>query len=171
MSALPARLPFVDAARGVALWAMFVFHLVWDLAQFGWIDRDAIFAPEFRWFGHAIAASFLLLVGVSLVLREPLRPAVAERPFLAALGRHRRGRRRDQRGFLLAVPGDADLFRHLALHRARHPARPAPARSAARPDGGPWRGEPAGAEFFRLGGFRREDVLVGRAVEHHTAEQ
>ncbi len=72
--ALPARLPSVDAARGFALWAMFVFHLVWDLAQFGWIERDAVFAPEFRWFGHAIAACFLLLVGVSLVLARRSGP-------------------------------------------------------------------------------------------------
>ena len=53
---------------------MFAFHLVWDLAQFGWIDRDAVFAPEFRWFGHAIAGSFLLLVGVSLVLARRSGP-------------------------------------------------------------------------------------------------
>lgn len=65
-----ARLPLIDFLRGLALWAMFAFHLVWDLAQFGWIDRDTPYTPLVHWFGHAIAVSFLLLVGVSLVLAE-----------------------------------------------------------------------------------------------------
>jgi uncharacterized membrane protein len=64
----PARLPLVDLLRGVALWAMAVFHTVWDLGHFGWIDPDFPFKPGFVWFGHAIAASFLLLAGASLVL-------------------------------------------------------------------------------------------------------
>jgi uncharacterized membrane protein len=62
------RLPFIDLLRGCALWAMVVFHTVWDLGHFGWIDGDFPLTPGFRWFGHAIAASFLLLAGVSLVL-------------------------------------------------------------------------------------------------------
>jgi uncharacterized membrane protein len=69
-AAASRRLPAVDLARGLALWAMLVFHLVWDLAAFGWIDADAPHMPGMRWFGHAIAASFLLLVGYSLVLAE-----------------------------------------------------------------------------------------------------
>lgn len=67
-AAASKRLASVDLARGLALWAMLVFHLVWDLAAFGWIDADAPHTPGMRWFGHAIAASFLLLVGYSLVL-------------------------------------------------------------------------------------------------------
>jgi uncharacterized membrane protein len=63
-----ARLPLVDLLRGVALWAMVVFHTVWDLGHFGWIDADFPFTPAFVGFGHAIAASFLLLAGASLVL-------------------------------------------------------------------------------------------------------
>ncbi|WP_294541091.1 heparan-alpha-glucosaminide N-acetyltransferase [uncultured Rhodoblastus sp.] len=66
----PIRLPLVDLARGLALWAMLVFHLIWDLAAFGWIDADAPHTPFLRWFGHAIAVSFLLLVGYSLVLAQ-----------------------------------------------------------------------------------------------------
>ena len=62
------RLPLVDQARGLCLWAMVAFHLTWDLAHFGWIDSRFPFAPGFRWFGHAIAAGFLLLAGYSLVL-------------------------------------------------------------------------------------------------------
>lgn len=62
------RLPLVDRARGLALWAMLLFHLIWDLAQFGWIDAETPSSQAFHWFGHAIAVSFLLLVGYSLVL-------------------------------------------------------------------------------------------------------
>jgi uncharacterized membrane protein len=68
-----ARLPLVDIFRGGALWAMVVFHLTWDLANFGWIDPDMPYAPGFRWFGHAIAVTFLILVGVSLVLAQRSR--------------------------------------------------------------------------------------------------
>jgi uncharacterized membrane protein len=65
-----SRLPRIDLARGLALWAMLVFHLIWDLAQFGWIDSETPYTPVVHWFGHAIAISFLLLVGYSLVLAE-----------------------------------------------------------------------------------------------------
>ena len=68
-----ARLPLVDIFRGGALWAMVIFHLTWDLANFGWIDAETPYAPGFRWFGHAIAVSFLFLVGVSLVLARRSR--------------------------------------------------------------------------------------------------
>jgi uncharacterized membrane protein len=71
MSAM--RLPLVDVLRGGALWAMVVFHLTWDLANFGWIDAEIPYAPGFRWFGHAIAVSFLTLAGVSLVLARRSR--------------------------------------------------------------------------------------------------
>src|SRR5207344_124808 len=68
-----ARRPLVDLLRGGALWAMVVFHLIWDLANFGWIDAEIAYTPGFRWFGHAIAVSFLTLVGVSLVLAQRSR--------------------------------------------------------------------------------------------------
>jgi uncharacterized membrane protein len=68
LPARPARLLWIDAARGLALWAMFVFHLTWDLGHFRWIDQAIIYSKGFQWLGHVIASSFLLLVGVSLVL-------------------------------------------------------------------------------------------------------
>jgi uncharacterized membrane protein len=67
------RLPVVDNFRGLALWAMATFHLTWDLANFGWIDRDIVLSQRFHWLGHVIAASFLLIVGFSLVLAEEAR--------------------------------------------------------------------------------------------------
>ncbi|HUO55570.1 MAG TPA: heparan-alpha-glucosaminide N-acetyltransferase domain-containing protein, partial [Rhodoblastus sp.] len=77
-----ARLPWVDSARGLALWAMFFFHFTWDLAHFGWIDRALVLSRDFHWLGHAIASSFLLLVGISLVLARRARgPLLRSRAF------------------------------------------------------------------------------------------
>lgn len=62
------RLVALDIARGVAVLAMFVFHFTWDLGHFGHIDPAFPYSPGFKLFGHAIAASFLFVAGVSLVL-------------------------------------------------------------------------------------------------------
>ena len=72
------RLPIVDVLRGFAVAQMIVFHFIYDLAYFRWIDvvmnRDA---PWVAW-RTAIVTQFLLLVGVSLVLRTSFRPSVAD---------------------------------------------------------------------------------------------
>ena len=52
---------------------MFAFHLTWDLGHFGWIDQALIYSKGFHWLGHAIASSFLLLVGVGLALSRRAR--------------------------------------------------------------------------------------------------
>jgi uncharacterized membrane protein len=62
------RLVALDIARGLAVLAMFVFHFTWDLGHFGHIDPAFPYSPGFKLFGHAIAASFLFVAGVSLVL-------------------------------------------------------------------------------------------------------
>src|SRR6476646_602779 len=53
----PPRLPVVDAARGVAIAAMFVFHFTWDLGFFNFIDLQAGVDPAWRAFAKAIAGS------------------------------------------------------------------------------------------------------------------
>lgn len=68
MSDRRPRIEAVDAARGVALAAMGVYHLVWDLSFYRFIPVSAFYDPRFQLFGHAIAVSFLALVGVSLAL-------------------------------------------------------------------------------------------------------
>lgn len=68
MSEARARIEAVDAARGVALAAMGVYHLVWDLSFYGFLPSSSFNDPRFQFFGHAIAVSFLTLVGVSLAL-------------------------------------------------------------------------------------------------------
>ncbi len=65
---MTARLLWLDVARGLAVLAMLAFHLGWDLGHFGHIDPDIPYSQAYKAFGHATAASFLLIAGVSLTL-------------------------------------------------------------------------------------------------------
>lgn len=62
------RIALVDAARGFAILAMVVYHVGWDLYFLGFIATDVTTEPGWVLFQRAIVTSFLLLVGVSLVL-------------------------------------------------------------------------------------------------------
>lgn len=62
------RYPLIDAARGVAILAMVVFHFAWDLYFLGFIDTDISSHPFWTTFQKTIVSSFLLLAGVSLWL-------------------------------------------------------------------------------------------------------
>lgn len=66
-----SRIDAVDIARGLALLAMAVYHLSWDLFWFRLVDWDVARGAGWRAFAVAIAASFIFLVGVSLVLAHP----------------------------------------------------------------------------------------------------
>jgi len=66
----PTRIASLDAARGLAIVAMIVFHLIWDLGNFGYIDPAIPFSAGVKLFGHAIAIGFLVIVGMSLVLAQ-----------------------------------------------------------------------------------------------------
>jgi uncharacterized membrane protein len=57
----------VDAARGVAIAMMVVYHLTYDLEYFGGYDIESTSGFWAR-FADATAGAFLLLVGVSLVI-------------------------------------------------------------------------------------------------------
>jgi len=63
-----ARLPLIDAARGLAVAAMIVYHFSWDLRYFGFITADVADDLGWRIFARLIAGSFIFVVGVSLVL-------------------------------------------------------------------------------------------------------
>ncbi len=78
------RLAVIDLVRGVAVVAMVVYHLAWDLLDYGLINVDVVNDPLWRNFAHAIAGTFLALVGFNLVLanRDGLRVAA----FLRRLG-------------------------------------------------------------------------------------
>lgn len=62
------RYQLLDILRGIAILAMIVFHIGWDLFYFGLIATDV--TTDLGWviFQKSILASFLLLVGAGLVL-------------------------------------------------------------------------------------------------------
>lgn len=62
------RYQLLDLLRGVAIIAMVVFHVAWDLYYFGYSNVDV--TTELGWviFQKSIVSSFLLLVGAGLVL-------------------------------------------------------------------------------------------------------
>ncbi|MGJ0452366.1 MAG: DUF1624 domain-containing protein [Methylocystis sp.] len=65
----------LDAARGIAVLAMVVFHVIWDLAHFGYAPANLPWSAPVRIFGHSIAFAFLFIAGVALVLanRDSMR--------------------------------------------------------------------------------------------------
>jgi uncharacterized membrane protein len=72
------RLALVDVLRGFAVAQMIVYHLIYDLNYFGWVRlRMLVDQPWVGW-RTAIVSQFLLLVGVSLVLRTSFRPAISD---------------------------------------------------------------------------------------------
>jgi uncharacterized membrane protein len=75
MSEAPLRrVAGLDIARGLAVLAMFGFHFIWDLGYFGYIDGNIPYSRSVKFFGHAIAFSFLFIAGVSLVLAPKQQP-------------------------------------------------------------------------------------------------
>ncbi|ODN70863.1 DUF1624 domain-containing protein [Methylobrevis pamukkalensis] len=82
---LRGRLDALDVARGLALVAMASYHLAWDLSFFELISADVAGDPGWRAYARAIAASFLLLVGVGLVLGHG--GGLRRRPFLIRLAK------------------------------------------------------------------------------------
>ncbi len=63
---LPHRLPWLDISRGMALWAMIVYHFCFDLRWFGLIKADFYRDPFWTTARTLIVTSFLLIVGISL---------------------------------------------------------------------------------------------------------
>ena len=62
------RLLFVDIARTVALSGMIVFHAVKDMELFGVIAAGTTVTGAWSVLARCIAAGFLFLSGISLVL-------------------------------------------------------------------------------------------------------
>jgi uncharacterized membrane protein len=77
-TARPTRLALVDALRGLAVAQMIVYHFIYDLNYFGWVSlRMLVDQPWVGW-RAAIVTQFLLLVGVSLVLRTSFKPGLGD---------------------------------------------------------------------------------------------
>ncbi|GEO98298.1 DUF1624 domain-containing protein [Methylobacterium haplocladii] len=81
----PLRIDAIDAARGTALLAMAAYHLTWDLGFLKVTPLNAALTPPGRLAAHLIAGSFLLLVGIGLVLAT--RNGLRWRPYLIRLAR------------------------------------------------------------------------------------
>ena len=66
--AKPSRIGLVDTARGAALIAMATYHFSWDLEFMGYLQPGTAETGWLKIYARAIAATFLFIVGVSLVL-------------------------------------------------------------------------------------------------------
>ena len=63
-----SRFSLIDIVRGLALIAMTIYHFAWDLEFFGWILPATTLSTGWVLFARGIASTFLILVGISLVL-------------------------------------------------------------------------------------------------------
>ena len=72
--ARPTRLALVDVLRGLAVAQMIVYHFIYDLNYFGWLQLGMTRNQPWVGWRTAIVTQFLLLVGVSLALRLARRP-------------------------------------------------------------------------------------------------
>jgi uncharacterized membrane protein len=79
-----ARVAPIDALRGIALCMMFAYHFSFDLRYYRVLNADFEHDPFWLGFRAVIVSSFLLLVGVSLVLAE--RSGMAWPRFLKRVG-------------------------------------------------------------------------------------
>lgn len=64
----PGRIDILDVARGIALLAMATYHFSWDLEFFGYLDPGTSAHGPLKLYARCIASTFLMLVGISLVL-------------------------------------------------------------------------------------------------------
>ncbi|TCD13240.1 heparan-alpha-glucosaminide N-acetyltransferase [Oricola cellulosilytica] len=62
------RIELIDLTRGLALVAMAIYHFTWDLEFFGYLQAGITGQGPLKWFARSIASSFLILVGISLIL-------------------------------------------------------------------------------------------------------
>ncbi len=79
-----ARIVAIDVVRGIAVAAMIVYHFVWDLWAFGLTGAPVESGLGWVALARATAATFLLLVGVNLVMAT--RRGFRSGPFLRRLG-------------------------------------------------------------------------------------
>lgn len=64
----PARLAWLDAARGAALIPMALYHGAWDLSLLGWIETDIGGHAGWTALARATTVCFLVISGIGLAL-------------------------------------------------------------------------------------------------------
>jgi uncharacterized membrane protein len=69
-----SRLAIVDALRGFAVAQMIAYHFIYDLNYFGWVKLRLLIDQPWVGWRTAIVTQFLMLVGLSLVLRTAYKP-------------------------------------------------------------------------------------------------
>ena len=83
---MPAeRILLLDALRASALVGMVVFHFVFDLQLFGLVPQGTVFGWGWSNFARLVAASFIALAGVSLVIAHD--DGIRWRPFARRLAK------------------------------------------------------------------------------------
>ena len=84
MSKISRRIHALDAARGIALVAMAIYHFTWDLDFFGYVRPGLSTTGGWAIFAHLIAGSFLFLAGYSMWMAHGVRLRMES--FLRRLG-------------------------------------------------------------------------------------
>jgi len=102
------RWPIIDALRGVAIVSMVAFHATWDLYFFGYSNLDVTQDPRGRLAAHLIAGTFLMLVGIGLVLS--VRGGFDARAFLIRLAKIAGGAAIVSVGTFYAMPEEWIFF-------------------------------------------------------------
>ena len=62
------RIVILDILRGIAVWFMIVYHLLWDLTDFGFVDLELFSNPIWLLARTVILSIFLFVAGISMVL-------------------------------------------------------------------------------------------------------
>lgn len=74
-----------DLIRAVALIGMAIFHLTYDLENFGFLPAGTVFHPAFLDFARTVASTFIFMAGLSLVLAH--RGGFRAGPFWRRIGK------------------------------------------------------------------------------------
>ena len=76
------RIHLLDILRGVSVIAMMVYHFMWDLGYFKFIELEIVTRGLFLFFAQCVGASFIIISGISfgiLILNDKYRKKFLKR--------------------------------------------------------------------------------------------